>query len=50
MVDGEGEAEQVDQDPQQVEHIVAVWTLIMRIIFMIVIIIILTCTMGQEGS
>ena len=50
MVDGEGEAEQVDQDPQQVEHIVAVWTLIMRIIIMIVIIIILTCTMGQEGS
>ena len=27
MVDGEGQAEQVDQDPENVQHIVAVWTL-----------------------
>ena len=28
MVDGEGEAEHVNQDPQQIQNIVAVWTLV----------------------
>ena len=35
VVDGEGQAEQVDQDPQQVQDVVAVWTLVNMIIMVI---------------
>ena len=50
MVDGECQAEKVDQDPKKVQHIVAVRTLITVIKVIISIAVILTCTRGQEGS
>ena len=49
MVDGEGQAEQVDQDPQQVQHVVAVWTLVNMIIMNMIIFIMIILAYTQNN-
>ena len=55
MVHGEGQAEQVDENPEEVKHIMTVGTLHKRLLRMWVTMQTssnpcLTCTRGQEGS